>query len=803
MQSSFKELRYIGRRLLRSPAFAAISVLTLAVGIGANTAIFSVVNGVILRPLPYPDSEQLVGLWHSAPGIGIPEFNQSETTYKLYSELNRTFAGIGLYDNLTLNLIDGGEPVRLQSASASSSLFRVLAVPPALGRVFTEEDDRLGGAPIVVLSDEFWKRRFGSDPSIVGRTIVLDGEALEVIGIMPAGFGFPDKETQLWVPHRIDPADLGLANFNCYAIGRLGSGVVLETAEADLNRLLPQLPEVYPGEFTAALMENAQIAAQVNSLHEDEVGDVAQILWILLGTVGFVLLIACANVANLFLVRAEGRQREVAVRTALGAGWGDLVRYFLAESITLAILGGIVGLGLAYAGIQLLVTLSPGNIPRLDEVGLHGTVLIFTGAISIVAGLLFGAMPILRYGRPNLVTSLKEGGRGGSSGRQTHKARNLLVVSQVALALVLLVGSGLMVRSFWSLRNVDPGFDAEGILTLRLSLPETEYSGARDVAAFHQRLLETIRVLPGVEVAGAITNLPMTDTDSNSGVTVEDFPVAPGEIPPVIRTNVAAPGYFEAMGIALQSGRTFERRDHEEVTGAVVVSRGFEPDENETRWWTIVGVVGDVRDDGLQANAPEMIYYPMVSPGGDDEAGWIPNTMSFAIRTAVPPTTLATPIRQAIWSLDPHLPIANVQTTAAIVSDSTARTAFTMLLLTIAAAVALLLGTVGIYGVVSYVVSQRTREIGVRMALGATQGEVGRMVVRQGLAIASAGVVIGLIGAFALTRLMSALLFGVSSTDPMTFAAVAALLFAVTVAASYIPARRAAGVDPMEALRYE
>jgi predicted permease len=815
-----QQIRYVVRKLLRSPGFTTISVLTLAVGIGANTAIFSVVNGVLLRPLPYTDADELVGLWHSAPGIGFPEFNQSETSYTVYKELNRTFVGIGLVDGRTFNLTDGGDPIRVRSASATSSLFRVLGAGPVRGRGFNEQDDQLGGPLVVILSDELWKGRFGSNPNILGRTIDLDGRSYEVVGVMPPGFAYPEEDTQLWIPHRIDPADLGEVSFSYDAIGRLNPGVTLQEANADLNRMLVQLPELYPGQLTAGLMKNAQMAAHANPMHEDVVGDIDRVLWILLGTVGFILLIACANVANLFLVRAESRQKEVAVRTALGASRGDLIKYFLTESTMLAVVGGVVGLGFAYAGIRGLIALSPENLPRLGEVGLHGTVLAFTAGISVFAGLLFGAAPTLRYTSPNLVTSLKEGGRGGSSGRETHRARDLLVVSQVALALVLLVGSGLMARSFWALRNVDPGFDSESVLTLRLSLPPAEYPDAQGAAAFYQQLLEDIRALPAVQAAGANANLPMTDGQNNSGVVLEDFPLQQDEMPPIIRVNFTATGYFEAMGIPLREGRTFQRRDHEEVSGAVVVSAGFAErfwpgesalgkriapglgDDGDTRWYTIVGVVGDVRDDGMADEPAEMIYYPTVLfPEADD--GFVARTMSIAIRAGVEPTSLVGSIRQAVWSLNPRLPLANVRTMGDIVSGSMARTAFTMLLLGIAAGVALLLGTVGSYGVIAYVVSQRTREIGVRMALGARQGDVSRMVVRQGVAISAVGVAIGLIGAFALTRLMAALLYGVSATDPMTFAAVSVLLFAVTVLASYVPARRAAGVNPVEALHYE
>ena len=814
-----KQLHVVWRKLLRSPAFTALVILTLALGIGANTAIFSLVDGVLLRPLPFPNAQELYGLWHSAPGIGIPHFEQSNTTYKVYHDHKRSFVEIGLSSGpFMMNLTDGEEPIRVNTVSATSSFFRVLGIPPAIGRVFTEADDTFGGEQIVLLSHELWRGRFGGDPGILGRSIRLDGTSWEVVGIMPEGFTYPARITQIWIPHRIDPANLGRANFSHEAIGRLKPGVSPEAATAELNQLLTRMPEIYPGEMTAGLMENAQMSAFINPLHEDVVGDLSRVLWILLGSVGFVLLIACANVANLFLVRAEGRQRELALRTALGAGPWDVVYHFLSESLLLSLAGGAVGLGLAYAGIRALVALSPENIPRLEEIGIHGTALLFTLGISLLAGLLFGMIPVLRYRRPNLSGAINEGSLRSSSGRQTHRARNLLAVTQVALALMLLIGSGLMARSFWELRGVHPGFESGSILTLRLSLAEAGYPEADDSAGFYQRLLENLRSLPGVEEVGAITNFPLTDGQSNNGQVFEDFPLQPDEIPPVIRTSFATPGYFEAMGILLHEGRTFEPRDHQDRTGAVIVSAGLAeqfwpggsalgkrvmpglPDD-DPKWYTIVGVVGDVRDDGLEKPPPDMIYYPMIGLGGE-YGDWTIYTMSLAIRTSAPPTSLAEPAQRAVWALDPTLPVANLRTADDILSSSMARTTYTMILLGIAAAVALLLGTIGIYGVISYIVAQRTREIGVRMALGAQRRDVSGMVVGRGLVISLVGVAIGIAGAFALTRLMSTLLFGVSGTDPITFLAVSSLLLIVTSAASYLPARRAANINPVEALRY-
>ena len=607
------------------------------------------------------------------------------------------------------------------------------------------------------------------------------------------------------------------------------------------------MPEIYPGELTAGLIESAELVPYISPLLFDVVGDVSQVLWILLGTVSFVLLIACANVANLFLVRAEGRQRELALRSALGASRGDTVQFFLTESLALAALGGIFGIGFAYLALRGLVALSPDNIPRLDEIGLHPEVLLFTAGLSLFSGVLFGLIPVLRYRRPNLVSAINEGSRSTSAGRETHLVRGTLVVVQVALALVLLIGSGLMARSFWELRNVHPGFEADGLLTMRLSLPRANYTEAEDVAAFYQRLMAELASLPGVTRVGAVSNLPMTDGQSNNGAVLEDFPLQPDELPPIVRTNYATPGYFETLHIALREGRLFEPRivrtnyatpgyfetlhialregrlfeprDHEQQTGAVIVSanfaRQFWPEASavgrrltpglpseDARWYTIVGVVGNVRDDGLSEEPPTMIYYPVVGLGGD-YGDWVRRTMSVAIRTEVEPMSLAAAARQKVWDLDARLPLVSMRSGEAIVAESVARTSYTMILLAIAAGVALVLGAVGIYGVISYIVSQRTREIGIRMALGAERSGVSRMVVAQGMRIAAIGVALGVLGALAATRLMTALLFGVESHDPATFAGLSLFLLAVAALASYIPARRAASVSPMRALHYE
>jgi len=816
VKSILKDIRLGLRALARTPGFTLVSIFTLALGIGASTSIFSVVNCVLLRQLPFPKAHELVGVWNTAPGFGFDIFEQSETTYTIYREFNDTFVEIGLFDDLTVNLIGDGDPTRIQAASATSSMFQVLGVSPALGRAFGEADDELGNSNVVIISDELWRGRYGSDPDILGRTLNLDDTTWEVVGVMPPAFTFPGEHTQLWMPHRIDPATLDKTNFRYGVIGRLKPGISLEAAKADLDRVLTRLPEFSPGELTAEALENAQFASIVHTMLDDVVGEVRQTLWILLGTVGFILLIACANVANLFLVRAEGRRREVALRSALGAGRRHMVRYFLTESVILGVLGGVLGLCLAYGGIRVLLTLGP-NIPRLNEVGIDGFALAFSAVVSIIAGLVFAMVPIAKHGHLNLNATLKDGGRGASGGLETYTIRNGLVVSQIALALVLLVGSGLMALSFWQLKNVDPGFSSEGVLTVRLSLPPAKYSDANVTAGFYEQLLENIRGLPGVLSAGAITNFPMTDRQNNEGLVIEDIPEVPGELPPIARTNFATPGYFEAVGIPVQKGRAFERHFNER---GAVVSAAFEehywPGQSAlgkrlaqrdgvrdgTYWYSVVGVVGDVRDDDLSTDVPDMVYLPPVTYDREGAAKTA-QTMTIVVRTGGPPTALADPVRQVVWAMDPQLPVANLRTAVDIVSDSTKRTTFTLLLLGLAASVALLLGAVGIYGVISYLVSRRTQEIGVRMALGADRVAVSTMVVRQGMLISLAGIAIGLLGAWALTRLMESMLFGVSATDPLVFLGVSVFVFTVSVLASYIPARRAARVSPVEALRHQ
>jgi putative ABC transport system permease protein len=822
MPAILNALRSIFRGFRRRPGFVGLTVLTLGLGIGANAAIFSVVNAVLIRPLPYVEPDRIVAVWHTAPGIQMPQFEQSDATYVLYRKYNRVLEDLAIYWDGAVTLTGGQEPARLRASGATASMFHVLRVPPAVGRTLQEGDEKPGAEPVVVLSHALWRQRFGGARGVIGRLLPIDGVPRRVVGVMPAAFHFPEPETELWIPMTIDPANLQAGNFNYDAIGRLRPGVTPERAARELSNLVLRIPEEIPGsQISAGMIQSARLAVLVHPLRDDVVGDVQRILWVLLGSVGVILIIACANVANLFLVRAEGRQREVAVRTALGGTRRDIARLFLSESVVLALLGGALGLALAAAGVRLLVALRPEGIPRLDEIGVDGAVLAFTVGLSILSGLLFGLFAVLRYGGPELVAALKEGGRGGTVGRERHRARNALVVVQVALALVLLVCAGLMTKSFWRLRNVNPGIDPRGVLTIGLSLPETEYRDAPARALFVRSLVEKVRALPGVTAAGTINMLPLSGGGSTSGYSFADLPLPPDAVPPILGTRYASPEYFQALGIPLLEGRLFQPLDPARRSDDVIVSqalaRRFWPGKsalgkrlvqglkNTQSWHTIVGVVGSVREDGLEKDPKESVYYPMLRTLDSDDvpADGAPSDFTLVVRGRVDPSALAAPVRGAIRALDPNLPVARVRSMQEVVSRSMARTSFTMLLLAIAAAVALLLGSIGIYGVIAYIVSQRTREIGVRMALGARREDVSRMVLRQGLFLSIAGVVCGLAAALGATRLLRALLFEVSPLDPTIFAAVPLLLAAVALLASWLPARRAASIEPLEAIRYE
>jgi predicted permease len=816
------QFRYILRKLVKSPVFTVVSVLTIALAIGANTAIFSVVHGVLLKPLPFEDSERLVGVWHEAPGLGFDKLNQAPSLHFTYRDHGRAFEDVGIWDNTRVAVTGLAEPEEVDAMRVTAGVFEILRVPALVGRTFDDSDDAPGGPETVVLAYRYWTQRFGSDPDVIGQIIQIESRPREVIGVMPSHLRFLRYDPAVYLPFQFDRLKLFFGDFSYQGLARLRPGTTLAEANADVARMIPLAVEEYPmpGGLTAEMMKEARFGPNVIPLKEDVVGDVGNVLWVLLGTVGLVLLIACANVSNLFLVRAEGAQREVAMRTALGASFGRIAWQSLAESMVLGILGGLGGLGLAQAGIRVLRYLAPANLPRLDEISIDGTVLGFTLGLTVLAALLFGLFPILHYGNAQLVSALKEGGHGSGHGRARHRLRSLLGVSQIAFALVLLIGSGLMIRSFRALRDVHPGFESpDEVLTLRLSIPEAEIED--DVAAVraHEEILDRLNQLPGVTSVGAASSVTMEGWNSNNPVFVEEFPVPSNQLPPIRRFKWVANGYFSTMGIPILAGRAIDWSDIHERRNVVMITENlareywddpFEAigkrvrDTTKTPWREIVGVVGNVRDDGVSQEATKAIYWPMAVEDFWEEGLVVRRSLSYAIRTSRQnPESLLPEVRQAVWSVNTNLPLANVQVLREYLDRSMARTSFTLVMLGIAATVAILLGAVGIYGVISYAVSQRTREIGVRMALGARNADVSRMILRQGGIVAVIGIASGLAAAVGLTRLMSALLYGVTAADPMTFLFAAIGVGVISLLASYIPARRAASVDPVEALHWE
>lgn len=817
MRDFIRELGAAAGRLRRARGFSGPAILTLALGMGATVAVFSVVYSVLIDPLPYPDARRLVWLDHGALGLNVTRgLEMSDGIYLHYRRENRSLEEIGLFMEGEANLTGSGQPERVQAALATPSLFHVLGTSPARGRAFVDAD-AVGERPlVVVISHGLWTRRFGVDPDIVGRAITLDGTAVEVVGVMPPRFAFPSSDTQLWIPFAPDPDRFG--GFSRRAVARLLPGVGVREAEADLQRLIPGLVAAYPGQAAESAVNEAQLQARVVPLKEQIVGDASRALWLVLGTAALVFLIACVNVANLLLVRAEERDPEVAVRIALGASTGDMARHYLAESLLLATAAGATAVAVAAACVALIVELGPANLPRIEEIGLNGPALALALGLGLAVSLVCGFVPLRRRGL-SLVGALREGGYGGMAGRRRIRVRRALVATQVALAVVLLSGAGLMLRSFAAMRAIDPGFRADHLLTFDVGLPESDYPTREAAVAFHSELLERLRALPGIVSAGAVTCLPLCGSWSGSIVAVEGRPPTAGDLPPVVAVRRASADYLETLGTSLLAGRMLEPGDQQRRTGAAVISaamaEAYWPGENalgrrfyydlfaeEPDWYTVVGVVKDMPiRDLTESRAPRTMYLPLLHTDGS--VGPSPRRLSYTVRADVPPLSLTGAVRAAVWSIDDELPVANVRTMESILSQSTARTAFTMAMLVIAALTALSLGSVGVYGVVSYVVSHRKREIAVRKALGADAGRIGKTVLGQGIVMAGAGIVIGLTTALAVSRVLTALLYSVTPTDPVTYLGVSGLLVAVVLLAAWLPARRAARIDPAMALREE
>jgi putative ABC transport system permease protein len=799
MDSLIKDIRYGVRSLLKRPAFAALAIITLALGIGANTAIFSVINAVLLRPLSYDHPEQLVTF----------RSNQSAPDLADVIAASHTFTKIGGEVLAPLAYTAGTEPVQFQVGQVSGDYFAALGVTPARGRYITADDDKNGGPFVVVLSHRLWQSQFGGDQKILGKPVPLSGNVYTVIGVMPPGFKSPREDNvEAWTPvHVSNPVAAnfrGVHFLRTYA--RLAPGVTLPQASAEMRLIDQQLAQQYPA-------DNKNRTSALIPLQQRIVGESRSALLILFAAVSLVLLIACANFANLLLARAAERGREIVIRTALGAGRLRIVRQLLTESILISMAGGAIGVVIAWWGTNLLIALKPENLPRLEEINVDLRVFAFTMGISFLTGLIFGLMPAWTASRAAVGAGLKEGGRSASSSRAQQRVRNAFVTAELAVALVLLVGAGLLVKTFWKLRSVEPGFKADHLLTMRVELPETRYKEVDPQTRFRTQAIAGINSLPGTQSA-MVSELPLSGDSLNHDFVIEGRPpIAPGD-EPSLETRSVLGDYFHVMQIPLKNGRDFQSQDFDAKAPLVGIAneemvRQYFPNENPlgkrvrwarspvTQWIEIVGVVGDVKHFGLDLPEQPALYSPYTQI--NNWKRW----MTFAVRTQADPAAMEQAVKEQIWKIDSQLPITKVQTMSEVAAASFAARRFNMLLLTLFAGLALVLAAVGVYGVMSYAVTQRTHEIGIRMALGAQVGSVIRLVMKSGLSIAIVGVAIGLAGAFALTRVMRSLLFAVEATDKATFASVSVCLFLIALVACYIPARRATKVDPLAALRYE
>lgn len=817
--------RHAVRSLRRTPVFTIAAALTLVIGIGATVATFAVVNGVLLKPLPFGDPDRLVGAWHDLPPVNLTHAEQTQSTYFTYQRLARTIDGIALYQESSVNVSDPGgvaEPQRISSAWVTQTFFPVLQVPPVLGRGFTAEEDAPNGPNVVVIGEDLWRNRFGASTDVLNHSLEVNGLSRQIVGVMPRRFSFPAAETQIWLPLGLDPNAKYSSGFSYGGVARLKPGVTPAEAQRDFVSILPRMPELYPdfapGINTKQLLEQAAPMPLLVPLREDLTGGIARTLWIVAGAAALVLLVACANVTNLILVRADQRQREFAVREALGAGRARILMHFLAESAVLSAIASAVGVALAWVAVRALVAAGPSQIPRLGDVGIDAVTLAFAAGVFVVVTLACSAIPALRLGRAHLSQSLREGARTGT-GRAQQRVRGALVAAQIAVALVVLAGSGLLVRTSQRLNAVQPGWSPDNIVTFWVAVPRAKYASDTVVMRFYAQLEARLAALPGVRDVGLASRLPLHSTGSNKNpVYPEGDASYANKVPPLQMYSTVTGGYFKTFGIPIIAGRTFDRldiqRDGEAVisrataiqfwgdsTGRLAVGKRFSILPTSPLH-TVVGVVGDARDTSLAAPGTRAVYLPEV-PGADQVVDQLQRRMAIAVRTAGDPAAITSAVRRVVRELDPTLPLYDVRPMADVFRASMGKLSLTIVMLGALAVVTLLLGAIGLYGVMAYVVTLRTRELGVRIALGAQPSAVAAMMTRQGLALTALGVVVGL-GVFAsLARFLRSLLFEVAPTDPLTLAGASLLLVLVAAAASWIPARRAARVDPAEALRAE
>jgi predicted permease len=819
------QFRQVFRRLAKAPLFTTITLITLAVGIGANTVVFSLVEGVLLKPLSYPHSEQLIGIWHSAPGVNLPEVNLGAFMYFTYREQNKTFQDIGAYRSDSLSITGVGQPEHVQGIDVSDGTLPLLGVKPALGRLFSRQDDQPKAAQTVVLSYGYWQRRFGGSNSAIGRSLTIDGTAREVIGVLPRDFHFLDNyEADLFVPIQFDRSKTQLGNFSYEGLARMKPGVTLEQASADVGRMIPLALHGFPAPegYSTAVFESAHFQPTLRTLKKVVIGDVGNVLWVLMGSIIVVLLVACANVANLLLVRVEGRRQELAVRSALGASRKHITAGLMVESLVLSLIGTVIGLGLAFVALRVLLAAAPAGLPRLHDIGINFRVLLFTLGLALFVSFIIGIIPVLKYSGARLSTGLREGGRALSQSRERHRARKALVIVQVALALVLLICSGLMIRTFRALVQVSPGFaDPQSLLTFNIDIPSTQIpdSQAERVLRMEQAIQDKVASIPSVTSVAISTGIPLGGSYNYNPVAAQDHTYKEGELPPLRHMRYIGPGFFSTMGTPMVAGRDITWAEEFQKRPVAIISENFAreywgnaqnalgkrvregaPEE----WHEIIGVVKPIYDDGVDKPAPTQIYWPLYQADFQGDKVMIRRGVNFVIRSPrAGSAAFLKEVQQAVWSVNSDLPLASTNTLGELYKKSMARTSFTLVILSVAGAMALLLGIVGIYGVISYAVSQRTREIGIRMALGAQREQLTAMFVRQGLTLAVIGVASGLVIAAVALRLMSSLLYKVSSVDPLTYAGATGCILAIAWLACYLPSRSAAVVNPVNALRSE